>query len=77
MGKAANSLLGCIRKGIASMWREVIFPLCSALVKPQLENCVQFWVPQYKKEMDLLDQVQQRAIKRLLGDWSIFHMRKD
>ncbi|KAK4832397.1 hypothetical protein QYF61_022532, partial [Mycteria americana] len=48
-GKDAKSLLGSIRQSTASRSREVILPLCSALVRPYLECCVQFWVPQYKR----------------------------
>ncbi|KAK4823863.1 hypothetical protein QYF61_007511 [Mycteria americana] len=51
--KAANSLLGCIKKGIASRWREVIL-LCAALVRPQLECWVQSWAPHYNRGMDIL-----------------------
>lgn len=55
MAKATNLPLGHARKGIESMWREMVFCLHSAL-KPPLENCVQPWVPQYKNKKDLLDQ---------------------
>lgn len=32
-----------------------------------LDHCVQFWALQYKTDMNLLDQVQQRATKSIQG----------
>ncbi|GAB0183759.1 mitochondrial enolase superfamily member 1 [Grus japonensis] len=63
----ANRVLGCLKRGVTSRSREVILPLYSALVRPHLEYCIQLWGLQYRRDMELLEQVQRRATEMIRG----------
>ena len=62
-----NRILGCITRSMTSRSREVILLLYSALVIPHMEYCIQFWILQHKKNIELLERVRRRAMKVMRG----------
>jgi len=65
--KKASSILGCIKRSVASRLREVLLPLYSALGRPHLQCCGQCCAPQFKKDEELLERVQWRAARVMRG----------
>ena len=54
-----------IKRTISHKSKSVITKLYKALVRPQLEYCVQAWRPYLKKDIDKLEKVQHRATKMI------------
>lgn len=65
--KKTNHILGCITLSTTSWLREVIVEVYTGLVCPHIEYYVQFWDPQYKKDIKLSENVQRRVTKMVKG----------
>ncbi|KAJ7399800.1 hypothetical protein BTVI_110337 [Pitangus sulphuratus] len=79
--KKSSGILGCIRKSTVSRVREVILSFYSALMRPLLECCVQFWAPRYKRNMDQRATKMMRRLEHLsyeyrLKDLGLFGLKR-
>lgn len=57
----ANHILGYKKRSMASKAREVIAPLYSVLLRTHLQYYIQLWDCQQKKDIELLEQVEEEV----------------
>ena len=50
-----NQVIRMIRRNISYKEKSLIIPLYKAIVRPQLEYCVQAWNPHLRKDVDMLE----------------------
>jgi hypothetical protein len=65
--KAANRVLGMIKRTFGNFSKHIIVKLYKSLVRPKLEYAVQAWRPHLKKDIDLIEGVQRRVTKLVVG----------
>lgn len=64
---AAQKTSCILESSMTKRVREVIVSLYSAFMRSHLEYCIQLWSFQYKKDMDMLEHFQRRAMRILRG----------
>ncbi len=67
MAKKANRVANCIRRSFTFMDEDMFRLLFKAMVRPHLEYAQSVWKPHKRCHIDLLEQVQHRATKRVPG----------
>ena len=65
--KKAFGMLAFINQSIEYKSWEVMLKLYKALVRTNVEYCVQFWSPNYRKDINKLERVQRRFTRMLPG----------
>lgn len=69
--KKGNRLLGIIKRTMVSRDKDTILRLYKAMVRPNLEYCVQAWCPYLKKDIEIIEKVQRRATKMIKGFYNL------
>ena len=59
----ANKILGILRNGFSRLSKNAFKLLYQSLVRPQLEYAICVWSPVQKRDINMLEKVQERATK--------------
>ena len=65
--KKANCVLGMIKRNIKCKNAAFIMRLYKSLVRPRLKYCIQALSPYHKKDIEVLERVQNSATKMVYG----------
>ena len=65
--KKTNCVLDMIKRNIKCKYAAIIMRLYKSLVRPRLEYCIHAWSLYNKKDIEVLERVQQWLQKWLMG----------
>src|SRR3989442_13197844 len=65
--KAANKIVGLIRRNIINKTEEEMLILYKTLVRPTLDYCIPVWRPYLRKDIKQLERIQKRFTKIISG----------
>jgi ribonuclease P/MRP protein subunit RPP40 len=65
--KTANQVLGMIKRTFTFKTTDNLLQLYKSLVRPHLEYCMQVWCPYLRKDIDMIEGVQRKATRMILG----------
>ena len=63
----ANQCLGMIRRSFSHIDRDIFLLVYKTFIRPKLEYCSNIWSPHLIKDINLLENVQRRATKMVVG----------
>jgi len=63
----ASKMLGLINRNILYRSKDIMVPLYKSLVHPHLKYCIVAWSPHYQKDKILLERIQRRFTRMILG----------
>ena len=63
--KTINRVLGFIARNFKYKNREMMLPLYKSLVRPHLEDAVQFWSPHLRRDIFKMEKIQRKASKMI------------
>src|SRR6266516_3753228 len=65
--KAANRVVGLIRRNISSKGIEGMMILYKSLVRPLMDYCIQVWKPYAKNDIKIMERIQKMFTKMIDG----------